>query len=290
MKRDIARRRTLLGLSALFLGAAPARGQAPAVSHTIDLATPDRATDYDYLRTAVGARSIVQLGESIHLTDEFPRAQLRLVQHLHESMGFDVLALEGSVVNAWLAMERLYGAPNDTAAVAAAQEIAWFPLWDTSAMREVMRYVAATQRTASPLYLASFDMQAGQSRATGDRVFDSCLRRWDGSRAHPSTLVAGAPCCSTHRGAATHTREPARTAPSVASRAGSMRRRSPRRANVRRPTPRPCDWCREVWIKWRDCARPRDPALRSHARSHAIRWPPATCSRCATAYHRHTRS
>ncbi len=142
------------------------------VAHTIDLATPDRATDYDYLRTAVGARSIVPFGESIHLTDEFPRARLRLVQHLHESMGFDVLALEGSVVNAWLAMERLYGAPNDTAAVAAAQEIAWFPLWDTSAMREVMRYVAATQRTASPLYLASFDMQAGQSRATGDRVFD----------------------------------------------------------------------------------------------------------------------
>ena len=112
VKRDIARRRTLLGLSALFLGAAQARGQAPAVSHTIDLATPDRATDYDYLRTAVGARSIVQLGESIHLTDEFPRARLRLVQHLHESIGFDVLALEGSVVNAWLAMERLYGAPT----------------------------------------------------------------------------------------------------------------------------------------------------------------------------------
>ncbi len=140
-------------------------------AHSIDITTAYRAQNFSFLRDAVGNRSVVQLGESIHLTDEFPRVRERLVRYLHENMRFDVIALEGSQINAWLAMERLYSAPGDTAVVGAAQEIAWFPLWDTSAMRELMRYVAATQRTASPLYLSSFDMQAGSSRPTGDSVF-----------------------------------------------------------------------------------------------------------------------
>ncbi len=35
-------------------------------------------------------------------------------------------------------------------------------------MREVMAYVASTQRTAAPLYLTSFDVEIGQSTAFGD--------------------------------------------------------------------------------------------------------------------------
>src|SRR5262249_22788790 len=53
---------------------------------------------YDFLGAYVGRRSLVQVGESIHVTDEFPRVRLQVVRYLHEELGFDVIAFEGSLV------------------------------------------------------------------------------------------------------------------------------------------------------------------------------------------------
>ncbi len=41
--------------------------------------------------------------------------------------------------------------------------MAWFKLWNTTQMRELLSYVDASQRTPRPLYLASFDVQTGAS-------------------------------------------------------------------------------------------------------------------------------
>jgi erythromycin esterase len=130
----------------------------------LDLDRPYAAADYKFLDTAIGSASIVQLGESLHLTDEFPRARLRVIQYLHEQLGFDTLALEGSLTQSWLAQEHL---DRSTAPqrIARAQELAWFVLWQTAAMRKVMAYVDATRSTPRPLYLTSFDVQVGMSAA-----------------------------------------------------------------------------------------------------------------------------
>jgi hypothetical protein len=48
-----------------------------------------------------------------------------------------------------------------------AQQLAWFGLWQTEDMREVMAYVATTEHTSRPLYLTSFDIQPGTSAARG---------------------------------------------------------------------------------------------------------------------------
>ncbi|HEY3808081.1 MAG TPA: erythromycin esterase family protein [Kofleriaceae bacterium] len=128
----------------------------------LDLDKPYAAGDYRFLDAAIGSASIVQLGESLHITAEFPRARLRAVQYLHEQRGFDVLALEGSLVQSWLAEEQLLHS-TDSRAVDRAQSIAWFMLWRTPAMREVMAYVDATRSTPRPLYLTSFDVEIGQS-------------------------------------------------------------------------------------------------------------------------------
>lgn len=134
--------------------------------HTLDFNAPYRVRDYAFLKTAVGERSLVQLGESIHVTRELPRARLALVKYLHEEMGFDVIAFEGSVLDAWLAQDHLYRTRStQTEVVRQAQELAWFTLWQTEAMREVMAYIASTQAGKHPLYLASFDVQPGTSRA-----------------------------------------------------------------------------------------------------------------------------
>ena len=127
----------------------------------LDLAAPYAAADYRFLDAAVGSASIVQLGESLHITDELPRVRTRFVRYLHEQLGFDTIALEGSLVQAWLAEDELAHAGD----VERAQAIAWFPLWHTPAMRELMAYVASTRATSHPLYLASFNEEIGASAA-----------------------------------------------------------------------------------------------------------------------------
>jgi erythromycin esterase len=171
MNRVVSRAGVLLLQLALgcIPGAQRAPESTPAFVHPLTLEGPHRAADFAFLKAAVGGRSVVQLGESIHVTDEFPRMRLSVLRYLHEEMGFDVLAFEGSLVDAWLAEEHLARSADPLATRAArAQEIAWFPLWQTAAMGEVMRYVASTRDTAHPLYLSSFDIQVGSGRAYGE--------------------------------------------------------------------------------------------------------------------------
>lgn len=122
---------------------------------------PYRAQDHAFLRQAIGERSIVQLGESLHITDEFPRVRLRFVRYLHAEMGFDVLAIEGSAIDAWLANERAYD--EDVADVAGFQRTALFAVWQSAAMRDLVAHVLSTRRSPRPLYLTSFDVQPGTS-------------------------------------------------------------------------------------------------------------------------------
>jgi erythromycin esterase len=133
-------------------------------STPVDLAAPYAASAFTFLPTAIRGASIVALGESLHVTAELPRARLGLVRFLHEHLGFDVLALEGSGTQAWLAQEYLYQtSPGTEGRLARAQAMAWFKLWNTAEMRELLSYVDASQRTSRPLYLASFDVQTGAS-------------------------------------------------------------------------------------------------------------------------------
>jgi erythromycin esterase len=130
-----------------------------ARAQPLDLDRPYARDDYRFLDGAVGSASIVQLGESLHITDELPRIRVRFVRYLHEELGFDTLALEGSLTQAWIAQEHL----DHTRDVDDAQRVAWFMLWRTPAMRELMAYVAETMTTPHPLYLTSFDVQIGAS-------------------------------------------------------------------------------------------------------------------------------
>lgn len=132
------------------------------------MSAPYDVSSFEFLSPAVGTASMVALGESLHVTAEFPLARLGLVRFLHERLGFDVLALEGSETQAWLAQEYLYRTPPNTEGrLTRAQEIAWFKLWNTTQMRELLEYVDASQRTPRPLYLASFDVQTGASAEFG---------------------------------------------------------------------------------------------------------------------------
>ena len=156
---------TALGLIPRSSPPRPSDVEAIAARSTkLDLRAPYAPATFEFLSTTAGRASIVALGESLHVTAEFPLARLEVVRFLHERLGFDVLALEGSETQAWLAQEFLYRTPPGTdGRIARAQQMAWFKLWNTSQMGELLSYVDASQRTGRPLYLASFDVQTGAS-------------------------------------------------------------------------------------------------------------------------------
>jgi len=153
------------------LSSKPRRVDVDAIAEqavAVDVSSPYTPGAYSFLERPIREASIVQLGESIHVTAEFPRARLQLIRYLHEQMGFDVLALEGSLTQAWLAQEHLYRSsdPPDRR-IDHAQRLGWFKLWNTAEMRELMAYVELSRRTPRPLYLTSFDVQTGASAEFG---------------------------------------------------------------------------------------------------------------------------
>lgn len=139
-----------------------------AAPHPIDLAKPYRGADYRFIGEAVGDRPVVGLGESIHLTKEMPRVRLNVLRYLHEKRGFNVLALEGSLIDAWTAQEHAYASSSPVGERARIfTREALFGLWQTDQMQEVIAYALESQRSSNPLYLTSFDLQPGNARAYG---------------------------------------------------------------------------------------------------------------------------
>jgi erythromycin esterase len=168
-------RRALATLApALVLAAACATDAEPTPLSSgprrLDWSAPYQAEQYAYFDGVLQGRNIILLGESIHMTDELPRARLPIVRYLHEELDFDVLAFEGSAVDAWLAADQMIR--SDAVLSQKAEDVrraALFGLWQTDAMADVLAYVAETQASDRPLYLASFDVQPGSaSRFSGD--------------------------------------------------------------------------------------------------------------------------
>lgn len=121
---------------------------------------------YTRIGDAIGGARVVALGESIHLTREMPIVRLEIVKHLHRERQFGVLALEGSLIETWTALEHTYRseAPLPERARTFARE-AWFGLWQTEEMEAVAAYALSTRNDPAPLYLASFDLQPGYAFA-----------------------------------------------------------------------------------------------------------------------------
>jgi len=63
----------------------------------------DDFADLQFLKTVVGDRRLVQLGESGHGVAEFDSSKVRLVKFFHEQMGFDVMAFESSIYECFAA-------------------------------------------------------------------------------------------------------------------------------------------------------------------------------------------
>lgn len=140
--------------------AQPLQGQSPLVDSTA--VVPVRSislgdtvfTDLEPLIEKIGTARIVVLGEATHSEGSTSLAKVRMVRFLHERMGFDVLAWEAGLLDAW----HLNAALRGTEAIGGAATHLMRGGWDESVYsRPVFEYARASWSTDRPLVMAGFD-------------------------------------------------------------------------------------------------------------------------------------
>ncbi|WP_162789454.1 erythromycin esterase family protein [Altererythrobacter sp. ZODW24] len=175
---------------------AAAQVQVSPVS-SIDPAHTDYS-DLQPLAEAIGEKRIVMLGEASHGDGATFLAKTRIIQFLHQQLGFDVLVFESGISDLHIAQQAIdAGADIDTAIKKSV-----FPLWSRSdQLRPLVGYLEQQRAGGAPITLAGFDMQmsgdgpaaiiarmdemagkAGADRAPFDRMVTtfSLLRQFKG--------------------------------------------------------------------------------------------------------------
>jgi erythromycin esterase-like protein len=140
-------------------------GSAVAIRSIDPTVAHDGFADLEPLKAAIGNARVVVLGEQSHGDGATFLAKGRLVKFLHQRMGFDVLAWEAGLFNAY----DMDAAVRDrTVPVDDAMGRGLFPIWALSAqVRPVFEYARSVAGTRRPLEMAGFDHQfsgAGPSR------------------------------------------------------------------------------------------------------------------------------
>jgi erythromycin esterase len=121
--------------------------------HPVALEAEDFA-DLEFLRPLLEGRRIVQLGENAHGIREYNLLKARLVQFLHQELGYDVLAFESAVYQCYDANLGAAEAP----AISTLTNCA-YGVWHTEGVVPLFEYLRGTQQGDRPLLLAGFDVQ-----------------------------------------------------------------------------------------------------------------------------------
>lgn len=146
------------------LAAQPAAPADPRVEWLRQNAVPIRSispedrdfSDLQPLKKILGDARVVLLGEPTHGDGAVFLAKTRLIQFLHEEMGFDVLAFESGLFDCRRAWEALQAGEEPVAAVRRGV----FGIWTRSAqVIPLMEYLGRRARAPRPLELAGFDSQ-----------------------------------------------------------------------------------------------------------------------------------
>jgi erythromycin esterase len=125
-----------------------------ANNYPIRSLTEECYSDLEFLKTLIGDRRLVQLGESGHGVSEFDAVKVRLIKFLHEEMGFDVIAFESSIFECYLA--------NYYPDSLSAEDMMYgsiFSVWQCHEVLSLFEYIKETQATSRPLILGGFDIQ-----------------------------------------------------------------------------------------------------------------------------------
>lgn len=128
--------------------------------------------DLEMLKPLLHDKRIVFLGESSHGAAEFSLAKTRLIQFLHQEMGYNVLAFESGMGNAMNAQGQI-----DKQAAQQTMKDAIFGVWWSKETLPLFEYAKKTQNTDKPLKLAGFDIQQQGAFTNGNWLQNSKLAK-----------------------------------------------------------------------------------------------------------------
>jgi erythromycin esterase len=139
-----------------------------------------------FLKTLIGDRRLVQLGESDSGAAEFIRIKTRMVKFLHEEMGFDVLAFETGLFDAYQAYRDI-GSSNPTELM----KRGLGPDSWTGEILELFEYLLSTQSTTRPLKLSGYDAapQTPSGRLARPPFLGTVISRVDGSLGDKAAML-----------------------------------------------------------------------------------------------------
>lgn len=123
----------------------------------------NKFNDLEMLKPLLHDKRIVFLGESSHGVAQFNLAKTRLIQFLHQDMGYNVLAFESGMGNVMNAQGQI-----DKQAVLQTMKDAIFGVWWTKETLPLFDYAKSTQATEQPLVLTGFDIQQQGAFTNGD--------------------------------------------------------------------------------------------------------------------------
>ena len=157
-------------------------------------------SDLEPLRDVIGDARVVMLGEQSHGDGTVFLTKTRLIEFLHQEMGFDVLAFESGLFDMRKAWEAMAQGGNSREAFSTGV----FGIWALSAqVQPLIAYLGEVASSDRPLELAGFDSQftASGSRAAFVSDLEAFLEaegsslpadpRWPGFRATLTGLVDG---------------------------------------------------------------------------------------------------
>ncbi|TVX88439.1 erythromycin esterase family protein [Paenibacillus agilis] len=121
----------------------------------VDGAIPEsNFQDLDMLIPLLADKRIVYLGESSHGAAEFNSVKTRLIQYLHQQLGYNFVAFESGLPDAAIAQGEM---KSKTAEETMKRSI--FKVWWTEETLPLFQYMKDTQDSQQPLRLLGFDIQ-----------------------------------------------------------------------------------------------------------------------------------
>jgi erythromycin esterase len=124
-------------------------------SYAIDSLSSDDYSDLQFLEVLLEGKHIVALGEDDHWTKEQSQMKVRLIQYLHQELGYEVIAFESTLLDCYFTDQHLE-ALNPQEAIGSLSKP-----WRTESVLPLFEYLTSQTESASPLILAGFDIQTG---------------------------------------------------------------------------------------------------------------------------------